>query len=96
VVSLHRAENGLCFETWPVTVRQRLPRFRVPLLKGDPDVVVDLQAVFQRCYNEYGYASEVDYTQDPVVPLRKEDATWADDLLRQKGLRRRRRRTRNT
>lgn len=49
VVCLHRAGQGLTFETWPVSIRERLPRFLIPLAEGDADVVLDLQAVLQRC-----------------------------------------------
>lgn len=69
------------------TVRQRLPRVRVPLTGDDPDVVLDLQAVFDRCYDAAAYARSLDYRQPPVPPLRPADAEWADALLREKGLR---------
>jgi hypothetical protein len=87
VVSLHRAGHGRCFETWPVPLRRRLPRFCVPLVGKDRDVVVDLQRVLQRCYDQFDYASEIDYRLDPVVPLREDDAEWANLLLQKKGRR---------
>ena len=57
VACLHRAGHGRRFTTWPVTVRQRLPRIRVPLADDDQEVVLDLQAVFQRCYDECGLSA---------------------------------------
>ena len=68
-------------------MRQRLPRIAVPLDAGVPDVVLDLQAVLDRCYDEGAYARKIDYSQPPIPPLRPEDATWAEALLREKGLR---------
>ncbi|MCS7252730.1 MAG: DUF4058 family protein [Armatimonadota bacterium] len=87
LVSLHRGGQGNRFEVWAITVRQRLPRILVPLADGDPDVVLDLQAVFDRCYDEGAYVRRIDYRREPAVALQGEDAEWADKLLREKGLR---------
>jgi hypothetical protein len=93
VVCLHRGGEGDYFRTWPVTVRERLPRILVPLADEHGDVVLDLQAMFQRCYDESGYNRDLDYTQEPAVPLTSEDAEWANTLLQQRGLRKRRRKS---
>lgn len=86
-VCLHRGGQGNRFEVWPITIRLRLPRIPVPLAEGDPDVVLDLQAVFNRCYDEGAYARRIDYRREPPIPLEGEDEEWADKLLREKGLR---------
>ena len=78
---VHRAEHGREFEIYPVPIRERLPRVKVPLRAPDPDVVLDLPAAFSRCYHEAGYERDVDYTGDPAVPLRPEDKEWASALL---------------
>lgn len=83
LVCLRRGGDGTRFELWPIRIRNRLPRIRVPLSHGDPDVILDLQAVFQRCYDEGGYARWIDYGQDPGVPFGSEDAAWARTLLSQ-------------
>jgi hypothetical protein len=87
LASLHRGGQGGRYQIWASTVQQRLPRIEVPLADGDPDVVLDLQAVFSRCYDDGAYARRLDYRSDPPVPLSAEDAAWANDLLREKGLR---------
>lgn len=87
VVSLHRGGHPLEGEAWPVNVQERLPRIWVPLEKGVPDRVLDLQALFDRNYDAGNYARHIDCTQDPVPPLEGEDAAWMDALLREKGLR---------
>jgi hypothetical protein len=87
LVCLHRGGQEEQFEVWPISLRQRLPRIHVPLADGDPDVVLDLQAVLDRCYDEGAYVRGLDYRQGPPVPLRREDAEWADALLREQGLR---------
>jgi len=86
VTSLHRAAAREC-ETWPVTLRQRLPRVAVPLCEGDADFVLDLQAMLNQCYDAGRYEEKIDYRREPPVPFAAEDAAWADALLREKGLR---------
>lgn len=86
LLCLHRARS-VWFDVWACTVRQRLPRFAVPLADGDPDLVVDLQALFNRVYDEGVYARRIDYRKEPPLLLRSEDVLWADALLREKGLR---------
>jgi hypothetical protein len=84
---LHRGRSGGRYEVWHSTVRSPLPRVSIPLSSGDPDLALDLQAVFTRAYEEAGYGRRLDYRREPPTPLRPEDASWADGLLRQKGLR---------
>ena len=47
---------------------------------GVADAVVDLQAVFDRNYEEGAYARQIDYAQEPVPPLTSEEALWANTL----------------
>ena len=60
---------------------------RVPLREPDPDVMLDLQATFTRCYDNGGYTDFVDYEQPPPTSLSPEEATWLESLLQGKGLR---------
>lgn len=87
LVCLHRGGQGRRYEVWPIRLRQRLPRIWVPLSEGDPDVVLDLQKVFDRCYDEGAYARLVDYRREPAIPLKGNDAEWATALLHERGLR---------
>jgi hypothetical protein len=84
--SLHRGGTKEC-ETWPVTLKQRLPRVAVPLAKGDADFVLDLQAMVDHCYDTGHYDRQIDYRREPAVPFIADDAAWADALLREKKLR---------
>jgi len=87
LVSVNRAPEKYRFEVYPIPLQRRLPRFRVPLREPDPDVPLDLQAVFTQCYDDGGYADFVDYQQPPPVTLSPEEAAWVDGLLKGKGLR---------
>jgi hypothetical protein len=87
LVSVRRAPERYRFETYPVPLQRRLPRIRVPLREPDPDVTLDVQAVFTRCYDNGGYADFVDYRQPPPVPLSPEEEAWVNGLLQGEGLR---------
>lgn len=86
LVSLHRGGQRWNYEVWAIPVRQRLPRIRVPLADGDPDIVLDLQAVFNRCYDEGAYIRRLAYRREPSPPLKEDDAEWAKELLRERGI----------
>jgi hypothetical protein len=77
-VSVHRFDRPNDFFIYPILLEQRLPVLAIPLLPGDPDATLDLQAVFDRAYDAGPYAREVDYGADPIVPrLRPDQAKWA-------------------
>lgn len=86
-MSLHRGGQGYRYEVWAVTLRQPLPRICVPLADAHPDIVLDLQAVFDCCYDAAAYARRLDYRRDPSISLRQDDAAWVTALLRERGLR---------
>lgn len=71
----------------PFTVRQPIPDFPLPLLPGDEELNVPLNALLHDLYDRAGYDLRIDYRAEPVPPLGEEDARWADALLREKGLR---------
>jgi len=73
--------GGEDYEIYPIRIRDRLPRIRVPLKTGDDDEVLDLQAVLDRAYDLGPYPERLDYTQPPRPPLAADDAPWAAELL---------------
>lgn len=87
LVSLNRGNRRGRFEVWARTIRDRLPRIAIPLLDDDPDLVLDLQPLLDRCYDLGAYARRIDYGIDPVAHLTRADAEWVDLLLRERGLR---------
>lgn len=69
-------------DVWPVPLEQPLPTIPVPLLPGDPDVMLDLQSAFTTVYDSIGYDLAVDYSQPPEVALPEELAGWVAEWLR--------------
>ena len=67
---------------YPIQLRDCLPEIAIPLLPGDRDVAIDLQAVFQRSYDAGPYRRCIRYRQaEPVPPLEAEARQWAARLL---------------
>ena len=73
-VLLSRAEERPLMDVWPIALGNPLPTVPVPLLAGDADVLLDLQAAFTAGYGLLGYDLIVDYTQPPDVPLSGNEA----------------------
>ena len=65
---------------------EQIPQFLLPLQDGDT-AVVDLQHLFIEVYEQAGFDLAIDYSCEPVPPLKEEDRIWANELLRGKGLR---------
>jgi Protein of unknown function (DUF4058) len=87
LVSVWRAIQPLQYEVYFVRLQERLPRISIPLLPEDPDVALDLPAIFTRCYDAARYDLDLDYTQPPPVELSHPDLTWLEGWLQDKGRR---------
>ena len=86
-VTVTRAHQPERYEIYTATLQKRLPRFRLPLASDDRDTVVDLQAVFTRCYDQADFASKIDYKRDPSASLSVEDQGWLEQLLTEQKMR---------
>ncbi len=80
-VAVSRATDPENIEMYRVPLRARLPTIRIPLRAGDRDVLLNLQALIEAAYENGGY-DDIDYRGEPEPPLWKEDADWANELLR--------------
>jgi hypothetical protein len=85
-ICVWRAARPDQWEVYRVPLEQRLPAIRIPLRPTDADVPLDLQPLIDRCYTTGAY-DDLDYSVPPDPPLESEAASWADELLRQRGVR---------
>jgi hypothetical protein len=85
-VCVRKMDDPDTFFIYPIRLPERLPEILIPLLPGDADVKIDLQPVFDRCYDTGPYRRARPYRLAPEPPLNAEQATWAEQLLREKGL----------
>src|SRR5262245_7503500 len=87
LVHVSRADKRPKGSVWRIMLAQPLPVVGVPLKGADPDAPLDLQQVLNSAYDRAGYDITIDYRRPPAVPLTREQARWANQLLRDKGLR---------
>lgn len=81
LICVNRAQGARdLFDLYPRTLRDRLPRIRVPLASGDEDVRLDVQEVLARTYELGRYEDRLDYGRPCAPPLPPADQTWATDL----------------
>jgi hypothetical protein len=82
-VSVHGFDDLETFYVYPIRLEDRLPPVDIPLLPGDPAVTLDLQSIFDRCYDAGPYAREILYGVDAVIPPpRPDQAAWAERTLK--------------
>ena len=58
------------------TIQQRLPVIPIPLQVPDPDVWIDLAAIFARSFERGRYERSIDYTEAPALSLPPADLDW--------------------
>lgn len=86
-VSVMVAGSPIHYFVAPIKLADRLPKIPIPLDRGTEPVMIDLQAAFDRCYDEGGFAKRAKYDrQQPDPPLTAEQQAWAEGVLRAKGL----------
>ena len=79
-----RAEDRSVAAVYAWRLRQPLPVLPVPLREPDPDVLIDLQSVFQTAFERGRYVKALLYNQAPWAPVRDEDKAWAAEILAQR------------
>jgi Protein of unknown function (DUF4058) len=83
LVCVNRADRRTEYALYPIRLRERLARVRLPLAGDDPDVVLDLAATLAHTYELGGYRDLIRYDRPCVPLLSPEDQAWADGLIRQ-------------
>ena len=86
-ILISRGDRRPSADLYAFGVRQEIPRFFLPLALGDVEPLVDLQTLLKGIYDRARYHLAVDYQKQTQPPLSEEDATWADVLMQEKGLR---------
>lgn len=86
LVCLWRAHEDEDFDLYPIPLRSRLPRIRIPLKPKEPEAVLDLQLAFTKAYDAGPYRVSVDYRGKTIPPLGPDDHSWANEALQAAGL----------
>ena len=77
-----RADRRLKCDVYAWSIRDRLPNIPIPLRSPDPDVILDLGALFALAYERGRYARELDYAAPLDLPLAVADRDWVKEHLR--------------
>jgi hypothetical protein len=64
------------------SIRQAIPKIPFPLKPGDPEVLVDLQEVFNLAFHRGRYQRTLNYAAALRPPLSPEDAAWRNSLTK--------------
>jgi hypothetical protein len=70
------------------SVREEIPLTPAPLRRSEKEAVLAVGKLLSEIYDRARYDIRLNYRQPPEPPLAPEDAAWADELLRAKGVRR--------
>jgi hypothetical protein len=84
-INISRGGKRKALEVYAIPLRERLPNCRIPLRPPDADAVLDLTAVFNRCYDVGSYDLLIDYSKLPDVPLQEAETDWLRTHLQEKG-----------
>ena len=81
-VCIHRWHRFGDFAVYTIQLEEKLPTIDIPLLPPDPPVAIDLQAVFDRCYDTGPYRRRVRYAElTPQPELTPARLAWVRERL---------------
>ena len=81
-IIVSRARQRPNAELYPFDVRDPIPRFRLPLIPGDSEPVIDLKPLLDGIYDRAAFDLVLDYQTPPDPPLAAADAGWAAEILK--------------
>ena len=77
-----RCDRRPVAEVYAWSIRRRLPKIRLPLRTPDPDVILDLAALYATTYDWGLYDRSIDRSKPLKIALGAEDRAWAETLAR--------------
>lgn len=73
---IHRANRKAQAEVYEWTLRNPLPKIRIPLADGDPDVLLPLQPAFTTVYDFNAYELTLKYAEGSLAALKAGDSEF--------------------
>ena len=80
LTTVTRSQPPRC-EIYGVRLDERLSRVGIPLGGSDPDVVLDLEVAFERCWDAGPYPELLSYDGDPPADLDESERAWCRRIL---------------
>ena len=78
-VFVSRAARRPICEVYGWSIRDVLPVIPIPLSAPDPDIALDLSAVFAQTYSDARYDDSINYAAALDLPLSPDDREWAEE-----------------
>lgn len=80
-ILISRSPDRPAADLYALSLQTPLPTIPIPLKPEDDDIILDLQAVFNRIYTEARYGMRLDY-KEPVPPpaLLADDRQWLESI----------------
>ena len=75
-ISVTRVRYPHRIECYLTNLRNSLPRIRIPLRRGETDIVLDLQELITLAYDRGAYHRRLNYAIAPRPPFNAEDNAW--------------------
>ncbi len=75
-----RARSRPRADVYAWSIRRTLPPIPIPLLPPDPDILLDLAALYETAFERGRYSRRLDYSRALQAPLKEEDQAWAAAL----------------
>lgn len=81
-VCVYRFDRYADYFVYPIRLEEPLPEVEIPLLPDDGAVTVDLQEIFDRCYDDGPYQRRIRYAERAAKPpLSAQRMEWVRTLL---------------
>lgn len=81
-ILISRSHRRPVADLYRFTIQELMPSFPLPLRKGEPELIVELQEIFNGVYERGRYNSRIDYSRPLAPPVLSEaDQEWAEALL---------------
>ena len=85
-ICVYRPDQPEDMQIYPILMPQRLPTLSIPLTESVPDIQIDCQWTMDRSYDVGLHSRRTDYNKPCDPALTPEQQTWAEAILREKGL----------
>jgi hypothetical protein len=82
-VLVYRPRPNKIAEVFGFSYKDPIPSISIPLLRGEAEPTLDLNAVLHALIDRARYDLTIDYRQPPSPRLRKEDEAWAQSIIAQ-------------
>ena len=79
---ISRGDERFQCQVYHWTMQRSLPSIPMPLLRPDPDVWIDLGALFKTTYQRGRYAGSIDYSVPPPIALDAARLAWVTERAR--------------